>query len=324
MAILVGIDEAGYGPVLGPLVVSMAAFKMPDAALAESMWECLRVSVSKKVAGSNGRIAINDSKKLHTKKSKYAVLQRTILACLAVKNDKKLPYTFEELLLELDGYLADELKKYPWYQSQISECDLEFDEQDVLMAANAFKVNLADNDMQLLELATHPLDVDQYNQQVEAANNKATVLFSLASQYMYQVMKKYGKKENNLQIIIDKHGGRDRYREPLQRTFPKLSLKILKEQDGVSSYQMENETHRVKIHFLVKGDDRHLPIALASMTSKYVRELFMEQVNAYFSKFCPEVKPTAGYYKDGHRFLSEIRPLVDQAARPQHLLVRSR
>ncbi|MHC5117167.1 MAG: ribonuclease HII, partial [Planctomycetota bacterium] len=33
MALLVGIDEAGYGPLLGPLVVSAVALKVPEGLL---------------------------------------------------------------------------------------------------------------------------------------------------------------------------------------------------------------------------------------------------------------------------------------------------
>ena len=102
-------------------------------------------------------------------------------------------------------------------------------------------------------------------------------------------------------------------------------LKILKESEATSSYALTGDGHIMKIHFLAKGDDRQLPIALASMTSKYVRELFMEILNDHFAKHCPDIAPTAGYYKDGMRFLDDLKNAdLDPSLTPTSLLVRQR
>jgi len=159
---------------------------------------------------------------------------------------------------------------------------------------------------------------------VEALQNKATVLFGQVSGFIDAAQRKYGESDKNLQIVIDKHGGRSHYRALLQRLYPEWAMKILKETDAASSYQMHDRERKMKIHFVAKGDDRHLPVALASMVSKLVRELFMELLNAYFQKQCPGIKRTAGYYQDGQRFLKDLAAGMDMGTIPKHLLVRDR
>src|SRR4030042_446845 len=44
MVVLAGIDEAGFGPLLGPLVVSSSAFSLPNHFLTEDLWQILRRS----------------------------------------------------------------------------------------------------------------------------------------------------------------------------------------------------------------------------------------------------------------------------------------
>ena len=163
----------------------------------------------------------------------------------------------------------------------------------------------------------------EYNQRVAVTNNKATVLFNLAIGYIDKAYRKYGRN-NNLQIVVDKQGGRSHYREHLQKMFPGLKMKILKERDDVSSYQLGDEGRGFKIHFLAKGDSKQMPIALASMASKYLRELMMESLNVFFADVCPGIKPTAGYYQDGKRFLGELTAAGLLAQEWEELLVRQR
>jgi ribonuclease HII len=319
MAILVGIDEAGYGPILGPLVVSAAVVELPDVLLGKSLWETLRKSVAKMRAGAAGRVVINDSKKLHTGRD-YGCLQRGVLASLAAAKMNPVQ-NVGELLTRLDSNIAGKLGGYPWYGG-VKEWELKYDGDDVGTAGAALGQEMAEQGLRMVGLWSRVLPVGRFNEMVEAVDNKASVLFSLICQLVQQAYKRFGNQ--NLQIVIDKQSGRSHYRKPLQRMFPGTEMKVIQEDDMTSSYQLSGFDSSMKIHFLQKGDQRQLPIALASMTSKYVRELFMEMLNAYFQERFPAVKPTAGYYKDGKRFLSELEGKVDEELAPRHLLVRVR
>ena len=77
----------------------------------------------------------------------------------------------------------------------------------------------------------------------------------------------------------------------------------------MSSYEMGLVGKSVRIHFAAGADGRFLPVCLASMVSKYIREVLMESQNAFFGRMCQTLRPTAGYWQDGQRF---VRDLAEQ------------
>ena len=322
MAILVGIDEAGYGPILGPLVVSASVFELPDALLGKSLWQVLPRSVCKNRQGAGGRLVINDSKKLYLARGRYHLLQRGVLAALiAAGNDP--PGVLGDLLCCLEATCREHFSQYPWYGPDAEVYPLNYNSGDISTAANALVTELKEHHIRLHTIWSRPILTGSFNQMIQTVNNKATVLFTVASELIYQAYQKFNR--DNLQILIDKHGGRSHYRAQLQRLFPDLNMKIIKEEDCLSSYHLTGSGSSMKIHFIARGDDRHLPVALASMTSKYVRELFMELLNRYFQRHCPTITPTAGYYQDGRRFLNDLKSHnLDPQLAPHHLLVRQR
>ena len=61
----------------------------------------------------------------------------------------------------------------------------------------------------------------------------------------------------------------------------------------------------MEIAFQAKGES-HMPTALASMASKYLRELAMHGFNDFWGRHVAGLRPTAGYPVDALRFKAEI------------------
>src|SRR3954463_15224259 len=79
----VGLDEAGYGPNLGPLVLSSSACHVPADA-PECLWECLAAAVRKAEHPDDGRLVIDDSKKVNEGKAGLAKLEAGVLAAVGL------------------------------------------------------------------------------------------------------------------------------------------------------------------------------------------------------------------------------------------------
>ncbi|MHC4185334.1 MAG: hypothetical protein ACYSR4_05310, partial [Planctomycetota bacterium] len=76
--------------------------------------------------------------------------------------------------------------------------------------------------------------------------------------------------------------------------------------------------------FVVRADERFLPVSLASMVSKYLRELLVASMNRYFAGFHAELRPTAGYWKDGLRFIEDLKRNVPNIRFDSNQLIRCR
>ena len=110
----------------------------------------------------------------------------------------------------------------------------------------------------------------------------------------------------------------------MHAAWPAAERKVIVESDEESRYQLIIDGRGpLEIVFASDSDSKHMPVALASMTAKYVRELMMIRLNRFFAGHLPELKPTAGYVEDGRRFLGEIEDLIESIGLEQAELVRS-
>jgi len=144
----------------------------------------------------------------------------------------------------------------------------------------------------------------RYNEIVARVGNKATLLFGRASILMRDLWEKHGRE--GVSLTVDRHGGRKYYAGLLDIAFPEAKIEVLSESEEESCYRLSGGGRGMGLRFAARAEERDASVALASMFSKYTRELFMELFNRYWLARAGQVAATAGYWEDGERFLAEI------------------
>jgi len=321
MAILAGIDEAGYGPILGPLVVSCVAMRVPDDIADHSIWDTLRDSVTdKQTRSSRKRLAVADSKKLFRSRASIVPLERAALVMLAAAGRR--PKTWHGFLKTVAPHVVDQLDNYPWYREVDYPLPTHADVGDAGIQANVIRLNCRQQSVQLLGMFCEPMLEGAFNRLVKNTRNKAVVLMGLVLRLVERVIQ-LGAKER-IRVCVDRLGGRQHYRDVLMTNLPEYAMQIVEESEERSAYRLTRRDARCDIEFATNSEDRHFCVALASVYSKYLRELFMHAFNTYWSSHLPDIRPTAGYYTDAQRWLTEAGEMLDRVGVDRTILVRQR
>ncbi|MBL7218795.1 MAG: hypothetical protein ISS69_01655 [Phycisphaerae bacterium] len=320
MAIVAGIDEAGLGPVLGPLVMCASVFEVPDALSDQPLWEALAPAVARKAGRKSAALVIGDSKKLFNRKSPKALrhLERAVLSTLAANEQH--PETLSDLLTIITAGAGTE--KYPWYRPAEVTLPRVLGPTDVSLSGNALAVAMRKAGIRMRGIRAECVFVGEFNRIIRATRNKSTTALGITFRLVQYLWTRL--KSGSMHIQIDRQGGRMRYLSSLERAFEGCSFKILRETPDCSAYEMSDARRTARITFSVGAEAAHLPVALASMAAKYLRELFMEMFNKFWSAHIEGLTPTAGYYTDGRRFYGEIQEAMGRLSVEEDIVYRCR
>lgn len=319
MPIIAGIDEAGYGPTLGPLVVTSTIFQIPETKNSD-IWELLKDSVSKKKSRDNEYLVIDDSKKLYSKSKGLGKLEEPLLSFIF--NLKGRVNSFKNLVQNISEINGEEYADYPWYYNKDLLIPVDVEDQKILMASSKLSDCLEKADVKFLDIKSVPVYVAKFNSEVIETGNKSVLLFKKCANLITDIWCKFG--EMSPVIYVDRHGGRKRYLPLLYPYFDGCIAKIHKETNSESIYEIIDDKKKMLIHFVQKAETKHFPVALSSMCSKYIRECFLMMFNLYWQEKQPGLKGTAGYYLDARRFLSDISKTKNKLNIKNKILIRQK
>ena len=309
--LLIGTDEAGYGPPLGPLVISATAWECPqrDADLYEILAEVVTDSPQHaKSATVKPCLLIADSK-VACRSGTVGNLETTVLLLLESVYGR-MPKTLSDLVaIVMPAAAEDFLQQHFWLRGLDVELPLEAAngrEEFSSQLSSRFRAVCQQNAIRLSDIRSTILLPPEFNAGVAELGNKATLLSDSTLRLAAELMN--GRSGDTL-IECDKHGGRSYYSEMIARALTDCPVEIVRESPQQSAYQWSLPNRECEVRFTAKGEGQ-LPVALASMVSKYIREVFMVAWNSYWRSEIPNIKSTKGYPQDAKRFLGEIQEVV--------------
>lgn len=310
---IVGIDEAGYGPNLGPFTQAAVSVFLPDGDTAgwETLQPCLRRANARTHERANttndNRLCVDDSKKVYTKSDGFARLERGVFLGLGLPTG-----TFTQLLASLcDTAILTELQGEAWFDGH-ETVPVQLKPEAAFTLVEGVRIG---------PIAANLVPAPQFNKILAGSGSKGTILAAGLVGLLQTVTAALPAGESVL-VLCDKQGGRHFYAPLLQATFPGGWIVTECETPAESRYRVEGLGRTVTVVFRPRADADGVSVAWASMLAKYLREVCMRQFNRYWQTHLPDLKPTAGYPVDAKRFFAAIQPVMEKLRIPHESVWR--
>jgi hypothetical protein len=307
MGYLIGTDEAGYGPNLGPLVISASVWQAPDGVRGEDLFGRL----GHVIAGSLKQaekltppcMVVADSKILYNSGGDLRHLERGLWGAWALLGRQ--PRTWREAWHTLAVEATNEFSLNPWFNEYDAAVPVDVIAGDWPTHGPRLRDALLTEGVKLIALESRAVFPREFNRLLEHYGSKGSLLSHLTLELIERVMRPL--PDGSISVVCDKHGGRNRYGSLLNEHFPDYLIEVHGEGRQQSVYRFGLNGRRIEFCFRTNAESC-LPAALASMASKYLRELAMQPFNEYWCSRVPGLAPTAGYPQDARRFKTAIAP----------------
>jgi len=352
MTLVVGTDEAGYGPNLGPLVVAATAWRV--AAPPEEAERVLDRAVAAAAAAATAADGVRgplwaDSKTVHRPGAGDGLARGVAIGlALAARQGGAgsaadgppadgPPADVAALADAIGGIVPRGGCRGMWAPLAGLPAFAGIG-AGPSPAADAVARALAAHGVAIVRIACRGIYPDEFNAGLDAGFNKSDILSQSTLDLAAGLLDAAGDAgadgagaghaaaadraapgaapDEPVLVWCDRHGGRKRYGGLVARHFAAPLVRSLEETPERSVYAVAANAGRrradCRVEFCVGGEARP-PVALASMVAKHVRELAMKAFNAFWGGSLPGLRPTAGYPTDAVRWRADAAAAIARA-----------
>lgn len=304
--LIAGIDEAGWGPKLGPLCVASTLWRIDFYEDQPDLWTLLAPAIHAEPGRTAGAgVCVADSKLLIRSRTRHqaghiALLERSVLALDMCRETRCGVTHTDPSFLELVGSKSRNGLLLPVANARDA---IQVAANRIRSLANSRSVSFVDAELSLMQ-------PEEFNHRLASVGKKSVLSFELVAKHIDASWRRASALKEPIEIIVDRQGGRVRYAQLLSRFLPGSRVRVLGESPEQSLYELAAaDKFDARIEFRVQGDATEFAVAHASMIAKYARELEMLRFNREWSSSFPELKPTAGYGSDANRWISEVEAM---------------
>jgi ribonuclease HII len=324
-----GVDEAGLGPVLGPMTLGYSVFR-GDGGVFEP-WKALRPAVSRDPRSDRRAFVVADSKVVFQRTPRCSKrLEATALGFLALLDPARRPHTtLERYLWGSPGELAIDratVAAHPWYRDAAAKpLPCHWEPEALELRVDSLRRATERGGIALVDAGVRVVPEGELNRSFSETDNKARTHW-IQSRHLFRRIWDLHATEG-VDLWVDRHGGRYHYGALLAQEFQDASVLLVEEAPELAIYSLTERAggpRRMRVTFAERAEQRSFAVALASCLAKYARETAMDAFNAWFGARQPELEPTAGYHGDGTRWLADAEPTIRREAIDRAWLVRSR
>ncbi len=353
----IGLDEAGLGPNLGPLVITATVWETPLAwwpsstqgqipqslnAASSKFWEFQSSAITQTTSREETRLHIADSKAVYSTSRGLDSLAASVNGLLHLWHDtvsqdnvchegvtspcKNLPASIGELieLVEQSSVAKHQINEIiePWF-ADLKAIPLPGQQLNpVQESAISNWLNVCcEAQIELTAIHSRVVFTPEFNRRVKSTGNKSTAVSEIAFELMQQAVQEILAIDPAAPILLlsDQHGGRKNYEALFANYFPDAWW-ITLPATGEGSYYLADP---ILASFAPRSES-YLPVAAASLVCKYLRECCMYAFNHWWKQQLPMIKPTQGYPQDARRFREEISAYCREHQFVEDLWWRSR
>ena len=295
---LAGVDEAGYGPLLGPLCVGYSLFRVPRPEI--DLWEITEKSAVRKAPRQDRRLRVDDSKRVNSGRLGRPRMERSVAAFRAVLSKSQ---ALQEWIAEPPAGDALWFRRAPWYRRLAGPLCPGADSGRAELDAAFLRRDLDRGGCSFDGFGARAVPAVEWNELLRRRGSKGEALFAVNMEVVAHILRVTGRAP--LRIELDQHGARNRYGSHLERWLRPDRVEVHGEAPGLSLYTLHFPGRRVEVRFSQGADLSFYSVALASLAAKLTRERLMDHWNAWFAQRLPEIRGTKGYAKDARRWLDE-------------------